>query len=581
MSDNLAKSMKQAEGILRSLEEPSEKYARQLAELSKLHAAGAITAEQYAAAEAKIAAKLKQMDDDKSAKKLAEDTKKLEQEQRLLAATMQKAEAALKAWDTPAESYARKLEELKQLHSSGAITAEQYAVAQGRINAKLNDLQNTGVGTGKTTKAFAGFAGVLARLTGNSEFATIANQAGEATEKIDQFATATQGGGAGALVFKAGLVALAAGGGFAIGKIIADWAWGTAAFERSMKAAKEEAAALDSQLKQLASNRFGERREDIELIRNPDEKRAAYQKLFGDLQRDIATAGAVAAKSKRDAEEWAAAWQITGNRKQYAEDAENQAKADKERLQALKDQSQQIGKLIGERAQQNALIAAENAAKEKSESYVESLRKEVEYLAASREEQIKLDAARNTTDANRGEAERLLRERDAIQAKAEAAKELEATQKRAAEEAEKAAQRAIEDANKERQRVVDLEKSIQERIDLKRIELTQGKEAARVQELVNQGIDQASAKRLAAMESALIGNENRVANLSPLAAMESRLLTRGPGRQQEDHLATISRSLKLLVDTSHRSEDSLYQSQSSLKQISSNTSKTTQLVPVP
>ena len=335
-----------------------------------------------------------------------------------------------------------------------AAAASNAAKAGDKINNSFKD-------AGKNTKAISDLAGVIASLTGNSQLAGLAGQLGEVTDKVSQFSEVSKAGAAGSLAFKAGLVGLVAAGGFAFGKWLGDIIFETAKFERALAETKEEAKRLDDQLKQLAQTRFGETKQDIELIRDPEEKRAAYKKLLGELQRDIGTAGAVAAKSKREAEKWADAWQITGNRKQYAEDAKNQAAADRERVDALKAQAQEIGKIVGQRTLENELIKAANAEKDKSESYLDTLRKEVEYLKATREEQIKLDAARNTTDEDQGEAERLLKERDAIIAKIEAEKELERVRIHAEEEAAKAA----ENAEKERLKAIeDQEKAAKEEL---------------------------------------------------------------------------------------------------------------------
>ena len=275
-------------------------------------------------------------------------------------------------------------------------------------------------------------------------------------------------------------------------------------------------------------------------------------------------------------------------------------------------------KIAGARAQANEQIKLANQEKDKSESYLESLRQEVEYLKATREEQIKLDAARNTTEEDRGEAERLLQERDAIHAKAEAEKELERTRiqaeenaakaaikaaedierakAKAAEEQQKAAEKAAAEVAKEKERIEGIKRSEQERLQLQRIELEQGAEAAKVQELINKGIDEATAKEIAAEEAAIErlkqkkaeeaaqakdgGKKLQSSGSTPtLSANESRLLTRGPADRQEKWLEVAVMSLQQIVLTTTVTADASGASKESLANIKENTSNTAQMVP--
>jgi hypothetical protein len=539
---NASKSGQQAERLMRSLETSSEKYKRQLAELAQYQADGAITAEQFANAEDALLSKLADLETNST-----------------------NASSALKG--------------LSESQDAAAVSAEKTAEAF-----------KSG---GKDVKAASDMFATLAKITGSSELAGLASTVGTVTDKVGQFSEVSKSGAVGAAAFKLGLMGLAASAGFAVGKVLGDIIWQTEKFERAMASAKETAAELDAQLKKNASTLAANVREDIELIRDPEEKRAAYAKLLGDLSRDIQTASDVAGKSARDAEEWADAWQITGNRKQYAIDAKEQAAADKERLAGLKDQRDELMQIVGARAQENAAIRASNEAKDKSESYLETLRQEVEYMKATREEQIKIDALRNTTDEDRGEAERLLKERDAIKAKQDAEREAAAEQKKlqedairatekAAEDAERARQKAQEDREKEAeqiaenarrevQRVEDIIAAERERLELQKIEKEQGKEAATAKQFMNQGVDEATAKQFAAEQAAFDKAKQDEADAAAklkgektadkktdggpapaLAAMESRMLTRGPVDTQSHWMEDAAKSLRQIMVTSTR-----------------------------
>lgn len=203
----------------------------------------------------------------------------------------------------------------------------------------------------------------------------------------------------------------------------------------------------------------------------------------------------------------------------------------------MREERDELQNMTSERTRQNEELQKANEAKEKSEAYIASLKQEIQYLAATKEEQIKLDAAKNATVEDQGEAERLLKERDAIIAKIEAQKELEEAQKRAEEERAKAAEKAIQDAQREQERIAGIVKSEQQRLALRAIELEQGKEAAKAQALMNQGVEEATAKQLAAAEAEMEKEKTplkKPKETGPLMASESRLLTRGKGSDPMD-----------------------------------------------
>lgn len=549
--------------------------------------------------------------DDQASKKFSDVSGNLDK-------SMKRVEQIMRSLEEPVERYNREMEELIQLHKSGAISADQFAAAQGKIAEKVRGTSDAFSKTGQSTKVATEFAGVLANLTGNSQLAGFAGQMASATEKVSQFGTMSKKGTAGAMGFKLGMIGLAATLGYAVGKALGDIIFQTAKFNREVKAAADAAKEFDKQLKAVAATIASNKKEDIELIRDPEAKRAAYKKLFTDLDKDIQQAASRMESSKKVAEDWNDAWQVTGNRKQYAIDANEQLKTDQETLASLKEQRSELVKIAGARAQANEQIKLANQEKDKSESYLESLRQEVEYLKATREEQIKLDAARNTTEEDRGEAERLLQERDAIHAKAEAEKELERTRiqaeenaakaaikaaedverarAKAAEEQQKAAEKAAAEVAKEKERIEGIKRSEQERLQLQRIELEQGAEAAKVQELINKGIDETTAKEIAAEDAAIErlkqkkaeeaaqakdgGKKLQSSGSTPtLSANESRLLTRGPADRQEKWLEVAAMSLQQIVLTTTVTADASGASKEILDNIKTNTSNTAQMVP--
>jgi hypothetical protein len=211
-----------------------------------------------------------------------------------------------------------------------------------------------------------------------------------------------------------------------------------------------------------------------------------------------------------------------------------------------------------------------------------------------------------------------MKERDAILAKAEAEKELAAEQKkrqeeevrlveRAMEELERAREKAQEDrekeaakreadAQRELQRVEDIRTAERERLELQRIEIEQGKEAAKIKDLINQGVDKAAAQQLAAEEAAIEKLKQKKAEeeaqgklintptgggLTPtLTAMESRLLTRGPADQQSRWMEDAAKSLQKIMQSTQIAAEAAKNSDEKLGFIDENTSSTLQMVAV-
>ena len=444
--------------------------------------------------------------------------------------------------------------------------------ADDQASAKLLTVEKNLGKTGNAVKDFGGkakatteFAGAIASMTGNTQIAGFASQLAGITEKVGQFSEVQKAGAGGALAFKLGLIGLAAGIGATIGKALGDVIFETKKFNREFERAKQTSKDFEDQIRKTASAAMEMRKTDIELIRDPEKKKAEYQKMLDQLNKDVAGVSKQLEASIKLADEWDDSWQITGNQKAYAQDAKDQVETDKQRLAALKEQRDQVAKIISTRTESNALLAQENAAKDKSEDYIQKLREEVEYLAATREEQIKLDAARNTTLEDRGETEKLLKERDAILEKKKAEEELADAQKKAKEDAEQQAQK-----------IDDIIKSEKQRLELRKIEIEQGKEVARVQALINQGVDEKTAKELAASEAALEGpKKSGVANT--LQASESRLLTRGSGSDPMD------KTNRILEQTQRQTAELAKFNAEQLetqRKIAENTSRTSNLVPV-
>ena len=123
-------------------------------------------------------------------------------------------------------------------------------------------------------------------------------------------------------------------------------------------------------------------------------------------------------------------------------------------------------------------------------------------------------------------------------------------------------------------------KAEQERLALKKLEAEQGKEAAKAQALINQGVDEATAKKLAAAEAEMEKEKTPLQQpkeTGPLMASESRLLTSGKGADPMD------KTNKILDQTQKHTQEiaKLHAKNLELQQqIAQNTAKGAKLVAV-
>jgi hypothetical protein len=328
-------------------------------------------------------------------------------------------------------------ESVKILIEADDQASQKIAAAAKNVEASVKNIKSTGDQAKKSTE----FIGAIAGALGGSEIASYAGQLAGLTDKVSQFSEIQKAGGAGAFAFKAGLVAATGAIAFGIGNAIGNVIFQTAAWTEKMKEATAQADKLAAAAMKFGDVRFSEAREDIELIRDPDAKQAAYEQLLGKLNKDIAGVEAQAKQSKKAADEWAAAWQITGDRKGFAEQAKKENEQDKERLAQLSDQRAELEKLLNERTKNNELLKEENALKDKSDAYLKSLQDELELLSATKDEAIEINAARNTADeASKKSAASLLSQIELIKEKNEAEKKAESDRLAAAAKASSEAQ---------------------------------------------------------------------------------------------------------------------------------------------
>lgn len=384
------------------------------------------------------------------------------------------------------------------------------------IDQKVKKIRDVG---GKA-KASTEFVGSIAASLGNTQFAQAAGSLGQLTEKISAFSEVSKLGGAGALAFRAGLLGVAAVAGFKIGSMIGDWVFETEKWTGQIAEANKLLKESASQLAKTEATKLGFKVEKAGL-----EGEVAQRLLLNDLTEEsfkIEQQIEETKKAQVREQEGLAGWQnyISGNSEKIKQMNEDDLQIMQEKLGAIKtERDALVAKLSPYQAEIEALKQAAEL-KKQNEGFIKSLSQEVELLRASKEEHAAIEALQktggDTVAAQRAEA--LLREKDALLAKAEAQKQADAEAKKAADEQIRAAER-----------IADLKKSELAKLEEQRILLTEGKEAAHAFALEQEGIGKAMAKRIASEKAMLDKQSEKIVEQAPQQAVQGRLLTRGQG----------------------------------------------------
>lgn len=251
-------------------------------------------------------------------------------------------------------------------------TIVKSAKAVDGLDASLKKIKESG---GQAKKS-ADFAKALASSLGGSQIGGFIAQLGEAVDKTAQFAEIQKTGGAGALAFKAGLVAMAGALAFQVGNAIGNVIFQTEKWTRKLAEANAEAKRLSGLSLGKQKEIFSDNKEDAGIILDPEQKRKKYKALLDDLKKNLVGVEADVSKGRKEVEAWNDAWFKTGNRAAFADQAKEKLVVDKERLQTMQDQRSEIEKILSDRTAENALLA-------KSQPIMKSLSDELGLIEAT------------------------------------------------------------------------------------------------------------------------------------------------------------------------------------------------------
>jgi hypothetical protein len=554
LAENIAASkafnadLQKASSIVNAAKTTTEKYNEELVELARLHKSGALTADQFAKLEGSLKTKIN------------ETSEAFRQQQ----SDAQKAAAVINALKSPLERQNEELEELVRLQKAGHLSSEQFTAAQSRLGGKLQSTGGSIKDVGGKAKVATELFGTLANVAGGSELSGFAGQLAGLTDKVGQFSEVAKAGGAGATIFKAGLIAATAYVSFNVGKYIGDWWFETEKLKKEMEAVGKKTEESMELFRKFQAQAKEDRKFDIDIIKNPEAKKQAIKDLTKTLEDELARQETALKNQRKVAQESADAqsWNYIGN-----DITENRAKQDEEEIKRIEERTKALGEEITElRRATNAeqerrdAIIAKIAAEEQWQSLVDAERqknideriKEAEEENRQYQEQVKLAGEQlaaerlNTIDERTAEAKAAHEEYMAE------VKALEDSRKAAVDARIEEAKAANDEHEAEKEKIEEIIKGEKERIELRKIALEQGEAASKQKQLEMQGVDSSTAANLVAQDEALSQREKEKENAKKMGeattntASESRLLTRGPS--QDNGVALLKTNQEMLAE---------------------------------
>ena len=426
-------------------------------------------------------------------------------------------------------------EAVKILIEAEDLASSKVAQVAAKIDQNVKKIKDVG---GKA-KASTEFIGQLAGQLGGSEIAGFAGQLGGLTEKISQFSEVSKLGGAGALAFKAGLVGVVGVLSFNVGKAIGDAVFETERWNKALADAITMQDRLNAKLRDFAAARMKSQAAEVSAIEDPARQFEAIEKVnkaYDDQALSIGKTIAEMEKQKSkidDFDEFVLGGFVKTASEFEREEIDRNITAQKEMLQTIRDQQIEFKKNVEE--QRKARIEAEQKAElERDQSVLRNLEQELSLLKANEEEARKLKAEYAGLKGVAAErAVELMRQSD------EEKKRQEQERKAFDDETKR-----VEKEQSDRMRLAELVGSETRQLELRRVELEKGAEAAKALSLQMRGVPEAIAKQIAAEDVLLktlernkqVEQDVNKQMLQPQQAFQSRFLRSGPMNNPNEKL---------------------------------------------
>lgn len=509
-------------------------------------------------------------------------------------------------------------EAVEMIISADDQASKKFAQVAANAERDLGKVKTAG----EKLKGVAGVGGALTKMLGGTELGGQVAQIGELTEKVNQFGQVAKMGQAGALAFQAGLAGLVAVMSFELGKSIGNAIFGTEAFNKKLDEAREKSSALNSQLMDLRQRGFAEDIANIKLIPDADKQEAELRAMFERMKKDeqawLQTIEANAKKVKQ----LRSGISFTNESAEQANNLVRQSNQLVDQIDQARRQQQQINEALrarpqaatqafnqslealaresvllteGESAAERWSLARQGMTKEQISWIVGIREQNNELKKANAEKEKAAQQAAKVADAYSNAATSIKKQRIALEEGEEAARKFELVQQgmsdamaeriaeeermlkldaqrkqiansfieqriaieqgteaarayRLEQEGYTAAEAKRHAAEEKKLRGTEVAKQALEDLRMRRLELEKGAEAARKEQLMLQGVDEATAARIANEEKLLQAREEAkqasAEPAGPVAARESRMLS-GRGIAMEN---VSKQQLQTLID---------------------------------
>jgi len=398
------------------------------------------------------------------------------------------------------------------------------------VDAKVKQIKEVGRGA----KASTEFVGTLANSLGGSQFASYAAGIAQLSERIGNFSEVSKAGSAGALAFKAGLLGVAAVAGFKIGSMIGDWAFETEKWRKQLSEANELLKIAGEEISRTDSIKLSFRTEKAELLGEVESRKLLNQLTEEAFAIETQIKATKAAQLKDNEGLIGYARYLAGNSEIIKEANKEEIAISQNKLELINKEKDAIAAKLSPYKLEIEALKEANALKKQNDLYIKSLSDEVELLKQSKDTRAGIEALQKSGGDAQAAAkiETLLKEKDALLAVAEQEKKNQA-------DAEKAMDKQIADAEK----IANIRKDELTKLEEQRILLTQGKEAAAAFALEQNGLDKATAAKIAAEQTKLDTLGEKQKEQAPQSAVQGRLLTRGPGDDIAKQQLTVQQNM--------------------------------------
>lgn len=303
--------------------------------------------------------------------------------------------------------------------------------AENKASAELRKLAFDAEKSAKNIKEVGGQAkastevvGALATSLGGSSVGGFAGEIAMLTERVSAFSDVAKQGGAGAMAFKAGLVAAAAVISFKVGTALGDAIFQTDAWRQKLDEANSAAKRLNAELISGLGRSFDQRLNFSKLV-GGEAGKTAFDELAANVEKNVDTSSARLGKLKKQLEVFesrktsftvgfGASAALQARFSNRGEQLKKEIDEETTKNQLLKAQNQRIQEITGERQKNIAALQAQQAnekrivqAQSKSSGVLDKLLRQHESLTLSARELMQLEIERNTTvgfDRKRAEA---------------------------------------------------------------------------------------------------------------------------------------------------------------------------------